>query len=130
MGHLTDKCVLIVEDEESFAGLLRLKFEIAGFRAVVCLQGAQVSAVLANQKFACVVIDQNLKGVSGAVMVERVKRNPVHINHATPFIYMSASPDPELLKKIVKDIEGAFVKPFNTNELIERVRALTAGKSA
>lgn len=121
---------MIVEDEESFAGLLRLKFEIAGFRAVVCLQGAQVSAVLANQKFACVVIDQNLKGVSGAVMVERVKRNPVHINHATPFIYMSASPDPELLKKIVKDIEGAFVKPFNTNELIERVRALTAGKSA
>lgn len=116
--------VLVIEDDEQLAEMLKADIEEHGYRVITCKESSRASMIMQNQKFACIVFDHGLKGMGGSNLVVHIKKTPHHLNYTTPFIFMSGTPNSELLKLLAKDIQGAFVKPFSTQDLINKIKSL------
>lgn len=122
--------ILLVEGEAGANESLKALLLNAGYKVLTCAESARSHQFLLNQKFACVLVDQDIKGAAGASVITPIKKNPYHLNHHTPFILMSTSLEPNFLRKIAMHIEAAFVKPVSDQMLMDKVKALVRNKVA
>lgn len=122
--------ILLVEGEKGANESLKALLLEAGYKVLTCAESARSHQFLLNQKFACVLVDHDLKGVAGVSVISPIKRNPYHLNHQTPFILISTALDPDVLRKVALHIEAAFVKPVSDQMLMDKVEALLRSKAA
>jgi DNA-binding response OmpR family regulator len=116
------KRILIVEDDEHIAELLRLHIGDLGHALQLCHDGDEGWAQYQRQHFDLVVLDIMLPGLDGLEICKRIRQNS---NHYTP-ILMLTSKSSELDRVLGLELgaDDYLTKPFSLLELIARVKAL------
>ena len=116
--------ILIVEGSKGACSELVDVVQQLGFQVQICDECPRAHWLLLNQKFACVLIDQNVSGADGLNVISSVKKNRYHLNNKTPFILMGDCLESEVLSRMAGRIEGALVKPFVDSLFIEKVKSV------
>ncbi|MBF0494829.1 MAG: response regulator transcription factor, partial [Candidatus Omnitrophica bacterium] len=115
--------ILIVEDDEDIAKLLKYNLEKAGFDAKVAETGEKAFVSLHNSPPDLVILDIMLPGMDGLEICRSMKQKEKQKN--IPVIMLTAKG--EEVDRIVGLELGAddyIVKPFSPRELVLRVKAV------
>jgi len=115
--------VLIVEDEDAQAEVLRYNFNREGFEAVVAFDGEEAMLAVEEQQPDLIVLDWMLPGVSGLAVCQRLRaRNETR---TLPVILLTArGEEGDRVRGLDSGADDYVVKPFSPAELIARVRAV------
>jgi DNA-binding response OmpR family regulator len=113
--------LLLVEDNERFAALLKRGLSAAGFVVDVLSTAGDAAAVLRTSRFEIVVLDLGLPDADGIEVLTEMRRR----GDATPVLILTARGG---LKDRVTGLQSGaddyLVKPFALEELIARLQAL------
>jgi DNA-binding response OmpR family regulator len=121
-GHGRTLTILVVEDDEAVAELLRtLLNEVPGWGATVVHDAAAARAVFQYVEVEMLVLDINLPGISGLELLELLRRDAAW--REPPVILISAAPSsPEVKETVASGRALRFIpKPFDVDELIRAV---------
>ena len=112
--------VLLIEDEEEIAELLRLYFEREGFRLVHRSTGEQGLERLRQGDVRAALLDIGLPGIDGIEVCRRIRTDS-----DIPVIMLTAR-DSEVDKIVGLEIgaDDYVTKPFSPRELVARVKAV------
>jgi two-component system phosphate regulon response regulator PhoB len=115
--------ILIVEDEEPLAVLLRYNLEREGYEVDTLARGDEADTRLREATPDLVVLDWMLPGLSGIELCRRLRARPE--TKALPIIMLTArGEESERIRGLATGADDYIVKPFSVPELIARVRAL------
>ena len=113
--------LLLIEDNERFAALLKRGLTAAGFVVDTLATGENATAVLCANRFEIVILDLGLPDIDGLEVLAEMRRR----GDATPVLILTARGS---LKDRVTGLGGGaddyLVKPFALEELVARLRAL------
>jgi two-component system, OmpR family, response regulator len=117
---MAEGMILVVEDEESIASLVRAYLEREGYRVAVASGGAAALERLAQGDPRLVVLDLGLPDMDGVEVCRRVRAGS-----AVPIIMLTAR-DEEVDRVVGLEVgaDDYVVKPFSPKELVARVRAV------
>jgi two-component system, OmpR family, phosphate regulon response regulator PhoB len=115
--------ILIVEDEEPLALLLRYNLEAEGYEVETIARGDEADIRLREAAPDLVMLDWMLPGLSGIELCRRLRSRPE--SKALPIIMLTArGEESERVRGLATGADDYIVKPFSVPELIARVRAL------
>jgi two-component system phosphate regulon response regulator PhoB len=115
--------ILIVEDEEPLALLLRYNLEAEGYEVQTIARGDEADTRLRESVPDLVILDWMLPGLSGIELCRRLRARPE--TKALPIIMLTArGEESERIRGLTTGADDYIVKPFSVPELIARVRAL------
>src|SRR5229473_7452017 len=115
--------ILIVEDEEALALLLRYNLEAEGYAVETAARGDEADLLLKERKPDLVILDWMLPGVSGIELCRRLRTRPE--TKQLPIIMLTArGEESERVRGLATGADDYVVKPFSVPELNARVRAL------
>lgn len=111
--------VLIVEDEEAIANLIRINLTAEGYHCVCAHDGQEGADRIENERFDLVLLDIMLPEINGYELLEYIK--PM----GTPVIFLTAKGNVnDRIKGLRLGADDYIVKPFQVGELIARVEAV------
>ncbi|NNC91163.1 MAG: response regulator transcription factor [Acidimicrobiia bacterium] len=115
-----DGIVLLIEDEEEIADLLRLVFEREGFRLLHAASGEKGLQLLTERSPRAVLLDLGLPGIDGMEVCRRIRASS-----EVPVIMLTARDD-EIDKVVGLEIgaDDYVTKPFSPREVVARVKAV------
>jgi two-component system phosphate regulon response regulator PhoB len=115
--------ILIVEDEEALAMLLRYNLEAEGYEVDSVGRGDDADIRLKETTPDLVVLDWMLPGLSGIELCRRLRARPE--TRQLPIIMLTArGEESEKVRGLGVGADDYIVKPFSVPELLARVRAL------
>jgi two-component system, OmpR family, phosphate regulon response regulator PhoB len=115
--------ILIVEDEEPLALLLRYNLEAEGYQVDAAARGDDADLRLREAPPDLAVIDWMLPGLSGIELIRRVRGRPE--TRLLPIIMLTArGEEGERVRGLATGADDYIVKPFSVPELLARIRAL------
>jgi len=115
--------ILIVEDEEPLALLLRYNLEAEGYEVTHAPRGDDAELILQEHKPDLVLLDWMLPGVSGIELCRRLRSRAD--TQSIPIIMLTArGEEAERVRGLATGADDYIVKPFSVLELMARVRAL------
>jgi DNA-binding response OmpR family regulator len=116
----TKGTVLLIEDEEAIADLVRLYFEQEGFRLIHAPDGKRGLDAVRDRNPRIVLLDIGLPGMDGIEVCRRIRAAS-----DVPVIMLTAR-DGEVDKIVGLEIgaDDYVTKPFSPRELVARVRAV------
>jgi DNA-binding response OmpR family regulator len=120
------KTILVVEDEAILAENIRAVLHYDNFLVLHSTTAQDAISKLRNQELALVILDINLEVGSGDKVVQYMREGPDKLNQRTPVILTSGHLNRPLIEQIGKFVQGAFVKPFSLEDLLAKVKSLTA----
>jgi DNA-binding response OmpR family regulator len=114
--------ILLVEDEAAIAAFVQTALEREGFAVEVVEDGQQALARLNQALPDLIILDLMLPGgVDGLEVCRAVRRMPTYV----PIIMLTAlAEDVDKVVGLEMGADDYITKPFNTRELIARVRAV------
>lgn len=113
--------ILLVEDEESIRGFLRINFERENFQVIQCATGEEGirKALIENPDVA--ILDVMLPGISGFEVCQKLRESFPNIG----IIMLTAKgEDMDKIMGLQYGADDYVVKPFNPIEITLRVKAL------
>jgi len=112
--------VLLIEDEEAIADLIRMVFEQEGFRLVHAPDGERGLDAVRDRDPRAVLLDLGLPGIDGIEVCRRIRGLS-----DVPVIMLTAR-DTEIDKIVGLEIgaDDYVTKPFSPRELVARVKAV------
>jgi DNA-binding response OmpR family regulator len=115
--------VLVVDDEPDILLLHRLNLEAAGHSVVLAADGMTALERIADRRPDCVVLDVMMPVLDGWGVLERLKA----VDDPPPVLVVSAKSSPADIGR-ARDLGAAdfLAKPFDGDELVDRVAALLA----
>ena len=115
--------VLIVEDEDAQAEVLRYNFDREGFDVSVAADGEEAMLAVEELQPDLVLLDWMLPGASGVSVCQRLRSRPETL--ALPIIMLTArGEEGDRVRGFESGADDYVVKPFSPSELIARVRAV------
>ena len=115
--------VLVVEDEEPLALLLRYNLEAEGFVVETVARGDEAELRLRENPPDLVLLDWMLPGVSGIELCRRLRKRPE--TATLPVIMLTArGEEDERVRGLAVGADDYVVKPFSVAELMARVKAM------
>jgi two-component system phosphate regulon response regulator PhoB len=115
--------ILIVEDEEQLARLIRDRLEAAGWSVDIAGDGLTALRLLEARPADLVILDWMLPGVSGLEICRRLRAREA--TRTLPVIMVTArGEEAERVRGLSVGADDYVVKPFSVPELMARVRAL------
>ncbi len=115
--------ILIVEDEEALATLLEYNLAKESFEVAVAADGEEALLKIDEEAPDLVILDWMLPKVSGIEVCRRLRAKPETRN--LPIIMLTArSEEADRIRGLETGADDYLTKPFSTNELIARVRAV------
>ncbi len=113
--------VLIVEDERKIATFVRKALLEAGFNPTLCATGAEAMELTTNERFDAVVLDIMLPGRDGLSVLRQLREQ----HNTVPVILLTARGGlNERIEGLNLGADDYMTKPFSTEELIARLRAV------
>lgn len=115
---MADRNILIVEDEQRLAEVLKMQLEEYDYKADIANDGYIGRHLIENNKYDLVILDINLPLMNGYDLCEEIRKNDKQL----PIIMLTAYGTPE--NKLAGFDVGAddyIVKPFDFRELLARV---------
>lgn len=121
-GALAAK-VLVVEDEEALAELLRYNLEAAGYNVVHATTGEDAEVLVTEEAPDLVILDWMLPAASGIEICRRLRARTD--TRQVPIIMLTArSEEADRIRGLSTGADDYVVKPFSLPELMARVKAL------
>lgn len=115
--------ILIVEDEDALATLLRYNLEAEGYAVEAVARGDEAEIALRETPPDLVLLDWMLPGLSGIELCRRLRARPE--TERLPVIMLTArGEETERVRGLATGADDYIVKPFSVPELLARVRAL------
>jgi len=115
--------ILIVEDEEALATLLEYNLGKEGFDVSLSGDGEEALLRIEESPPDLVILDWMLPKVSGIEICRRIRSKPETRN--LPVIMLTArAEEADRIRGLDTGADDYLTKPFSTNELIARVRAV------
>jgi two-component system phosphate regulon response regulator PhoB len=115
--------ILIVEDEEPLALLLRYNLENQGFAVDTVARGDEAEIKLREGLPDLVILDWMLPGTSGIEICRRLRARPG--SERLPILMLTArGEETERVRGLATGADDYVVKPFSVPELMARVNAL------
>ena len=117
---MTNKTILVVEDEVSIAEVVSLYLKRAGYNVQIALDGRQALNILEKQIPDFVILDLMLPEVDGLALTRWLRdRSDV------PIIMLTARREEiDRIAGLEMGADDYVVKPFSPQELVSRVRAV------
>jgi len=116
--------VMVVEDDEDVANLIRIHLEAEGHEVIVVGRGDEALRVAEEAHPVLITLDIRLPDSDGFVVLERLKKNPRTAD--IPVVIVSVIPDKEKgLRLGALDYVG---KPIDERALLEAVRKVLHGR--
>ena len=115
--------VLVVEDENALATLLRYNLEKEGFEPTVAGDGEEAMIALEERQPDVVVLDWMLPKISGVEVCRRMRSRRETRN--IPIIKLTArGEESDRIRGLETGADDYIVKPFSMAELMARIRAV------
>lgn len=115
--------ILVIEDEEDIASLIKLQGELAGYKVDVESDGLNGFLAIAREKPDLIVLDIMLPGLSGLDVCRKVKSNPEL--QAIPIVMISAkSEELDVVLGLELGADDYVAKPFSLKVLFSRIKAV------
>lgn len=113
--------ILIVEDESSIRGFLKLSFKSGGYTVIEAETGEQALEKARLERPDIVVLDIMLPGIDGYKVCEILRQELPRVG----IIMLTArSQDMDKIMGLQYGADDYIIKPFNPTELLLRVKAL------
>ena len=120
---MTDRKVLIVDDEFAIRDMLRMALELAGFRCIEAENIQQAYTLVVDERPDILLLDWMLPGGSGLELLRRLKRDD--IARELPVIMLTAkTAEDNVIQGLDAGADDYIAKPFAPKELIARIKAL------
>ncbi len=116
------KYILYIEDEVELAEIVKEELESECYKVVTSETYTDAIKKLSNQKFDLIIADLKLKKGSGDMVIELIKQDSKNFNYSTPVFVASGMITSDILKRVGGHIDHAFVKPFEIEELLDKVK--------
>lgn len=111
--------VLIVEDNESIANLIKINLTAEGYECICAFDGRIAADFIEGDCFDLILLDIMLPGIDGYELLEYIK--PI----GTPVIFLTAKGGiDDRIRGLKLGADDYIVKPFQIGELLARVEAL------
>jgi two-component system phosphate regulon response regulator PhoB len=120
---MSDRTVLVVDDEFAIRDMLRMALEISEFNCLEAENIQQAYQVIVDERPDIVLLDWMLPGGSGLELLRRLKRNDA--TKDLPVIMLTAkTTEDNVIQGLDVGADDYITKPFAPRELIARIRAL------
>ncbi|PIS00219.1 MAG: DNA-binding response regulator [Chlamydiae bacterium CG10_big_fil_rev_8_21_14_0_10_35_9] len=117
------KRILLIEDEEDIAALIKLQAEISGYKLHVEVDGISGYRAIENEKPDLVILDIMLPGQNGLDVCRKVKNNPDL--KTIPVIILSAKGEElDVVLGLELGADDYVPKPFSPKVLFSRIKAV------
>lgn len=115
--------ILVVEDEEPLALLLRYNLEAEGYRTRVAHRAEEAEIAVLEDRPDLIILDWMLPGVSGLELCRRWRSQ--HTSRNIPIILLTArGEEADRIRGLTTGADDYVLKPFSVPELMARVRAI------
>jgi two-component system, OmpR family, alkaline phosphatase synthesis response regulator PhoP len=115
--------VLVIEDEEDIADMIKLQSDMAGYKTIVSLDGLNGYEKVVTEKPDVILLDLMLPGQNGLDVCRRIKANPEL--KAIPIIILSAkSEETDVVLGLELGADDYVTKPFSMRVLLSRMKAV------
>lgn len=122
-----DSAVMIVDDDPAIRDSLVFLFRSRGVAATAWPSAEAFLASGAAGRPGCLVLDVRMDGMSGLQLFDRLKAQP----ERPEVVFLTGHADVPMAVEALKKGAADFVeKPFNDNELVDRVLAVLARLAA
>jgi DNA-binding response OmpR family regulator len=112
--------VLLVEDEENLASLVRAYLEQEGYRVVWAGSGADALHTLDTEPVRLVVLDLNLPDIDGLAVCKQIRARS-----SVPVVMLTArDEEADRLAGLDAGADDYIGKPFSPRELVARMKAV------
>jgi two-component system alkaline phosphatase synthesis response regulator PhoP len=117
------KRILLIEDEEDIAALIKLQAELSGYKLHVEVDGINGYRAIEREKPDLVLLDIMLPGENGLDVCRRIKGNPELKN--IPIIIVSAKGEElDVVLGLELGADDYVQKPFSPKVLFSRIKAI------
>src|SRR5438045_4589033 len=112
--------ILLVDDDPDLLKLISLRLTSAGYRVRTAGSGEAALAAIAITRPALVITDLKMPGLDGLQLFEAIHRQ----HAAMPVIILTAHGTiPEAVSATQRGVFGFLTKPFDSQELLQKVAA-------
>jgi two-component system phosphate regulon response regulator PhoB len=119
---MTQKKILVVEDERSIRDMLAFNLGRAGYSVSGAADGREARAAIADGFPDVVLMDWMLPDISGLELTRQLKRDPA--TREIPIIMVTArAEEDDRVSGLDGGADDYIVKPFSPRELLARIRA-------
>ena len=115
--------ILLVEDEEDIAALIRLQAEISGYRFAAASDGLNGYEAIEKELPDLVVLDIMLPGQSGLEVCKKMKANS-KLDHIPIIIISAKSEETDVVLGLELGADDYVTKPFSPRVLFSRIKAV------
>ncbi len=123
MSEQNKPYILVVEDEAPLVTLLRYNLEKQGFRVEDAGDGGEALTRITETPPDLLLLDWMLPTMSGIELCRQLRRRPA--TRTLPVIMLTArAEDQDAVRGLDTGADDYITKPFNTEALIARIRAL------
>lgn len=113
--------ILIVDDEKLIVKGLRHSLEQQGYKVFAAYDGAQALNTIAKEKIDFIILDLMLPDIDGMILCKEIREK-----HSMPILMLTAKDgDYDKILGFEFGADDYMTKPFNTLELIARIKAIT-----
>ena len=111
--------ILLVDDEQEIAQLVRLDLENEGHTVTTLYDGGEAAKAIDQQEFDLAILDVMLPGQDGFSLCARIRQA-----HNYPVMMLTArTEDTDKINGLAIGADDYLTKPFNPLELVARVKA-------
>jgi two-component system response regulator FlrC len=121
-----DNRILIVEDDQDLLEALRITLKNAGFNVETALSAELALEMIKIKKFNIMVSDVNLGKMNGIELLQNVKKN---FQEMAVILMTAYGKVADAVSAIQNGAVDYITKPFNANDLIHKVNAITKSSS-
>ena len=115
--------ILVIEDEAGIARMIQVLLEARGFATVVTYSGDEALRHLAEQSVDLVLLDVMMPGMDGYEVCRRIKGDP-RWRHVPVIMLTAKDTTRDKIHGLEVGADDYITKPFNTDELVARIRVL------
>jgi two-component system phosphate regulon response regulator PhoB len=120
---MSERTVLVVDDEAAIRDMLRMALEIVDFRCLEADNIQDAHALVVDSRPDIVLLDWMLPGGSGLELLRRLKRDEA--TRELPVIMLTAkTAEDNVIQGLDVGADDYITKPFAPRELIARIKAL------
>lgn len=117
---ITNRTVLVIEDEENILEVVRAYLEKEGFKVFTTLNGEKALKTFENEKIDFIILDLMLPDLSGEEICKRIR-----LKSKVPILMLTAKAEEEnKIQGLNMGADDYLTKPFSPKELVARIRAI------
>ncbi|MDK2789885.1 MAG: hypothetical protein PWP15_392 [Methanothermococcus sp.] len=119
--------ILIVEDEEDILNLVKIILEVNGYEVLTANNGYEAIELM-EERPDLVLLDIMMPGMSGWEVLDTLRSKDDW--KKTPVIILTANAQIEHIEiGIKKNVDGYIIKPFEKEELLERLKEVLSNNT-